>query len=125
MIKIVHFLLSKIIPALTLVIFIIIMNAGTVCRDFFGLNGEVAKHFTLLQLSINNQQWSTAQLYLDDLENEWKKLLARLQFSVERDEINTFQHSLARMKGFIEAQDNSGCLGELRELEETWSDLGK
>ncbi|HEY8344084.1 MAG TPA: DUF4363 family protein [Bacillota bacterium] len=123
--NILHFLLSKVLPALVLLLFIVIMNSGTVFKETFGLNRRIPENFVLLQLSISNEEWSAADYYLKELKTEWKKLLPSLQFSVERDEINHFQQTLARMTGFIEAREKAGTLVELRALEETWRDLGR
>ncbi|HHU52228.1 MAG TPA: DUF4363 family protein [Firmicutes bacterium] len=122
---ILHFLLSKVIPALVLLLFMVIMNSGTVFKETFGLNRRIPENFVLLQVSIGNEEWSAADYYLKELKTEWKKLLPSLQFSVERDEINHFQQTLARMTGFIEAKEKAGTLAELRALEETWRDLGR
>ena len=123
--NILHFLLSKVLPALVLLLFIVIMNSGTVFKETFGLNRRIPENFVLLQVSISNEEWSAADYYLKELKTEWKKLLPSLQFSVERDEINHFQQTLARMTGFIEAREKAGTLVELRALEETWRDLGR
>ena len=95
----------------------VIMNSGTVFKETFGLNRRIPENFVLLQVSIGNEEWSAADYYLKELKTEWKKLLPSLQFSVERDEINHFQQTLARMTGFIEAKEKAGTLADLRALE--------
>lgn len=120
-----RFLLYKLIPTITLIAFIVLMNTGTVLKRSLGPADHLPCYFPLLQGSIQDGQWSTASGYLSKMQAAWRKVVPRIQFSEERDEINTFQHSLARMKGFVTAQDKAGALAELMELKETWADLGK
>lgn len=118
-------LLSKIIPALTLAFFIALMNSGTFLKKPLGHTDNVPKYFNLLQASIHARRWPKAAEYLNELQSAWRKVVPRIQFSEERDEINNFQHSLARMSGYLEARHQAGALAELKEIEETWNDLGE
>lgn len=52
-------------------------------------------------------------------------LVIRVQFSSERDEINAFTKSLARLHGAITAREKSNALMELYKVYEHWKDLGK
>lgn len=120
-----RFFLAKIIPALTLAIFILLMNSGTFFKNLSGPTAHLPEFFSLLQASIHREEWPEAADYLKKMQSAWRIVVPRIQFSEERDEINNFQHSLARMKGFVEARHKAGALAELRELEETWVNLGK
>jgi len=120
-----HFFLYKLIPTLTLFIFILLMNSGMFLKNSLGTKDNVPKYFSLLQASIDQGQWTEAANYLKKMQAAWGKVVPWVQFSEERDEINNFQHSLARMKGFVEAHHKAGALAELKEIEETWVNLGK
>lgn len=120
-----RFFLAKMIPALTLTVFILLMNSGTLFKNLSGKADRVPDYFPLLQTSIHQEEWLEAAGYLEKMQSVWQKVVFRIQFSEERDEINNFQHSLARMKGFVEARHKGGALAELREIEETWVNLGK
>jgi len=58
------------------------------------------------------------------LETAWEIITDRVQFSTEREELKDGKRSIARMKGFIEANDSAGALSELSEVKEHWSDIG-
>lgn len=120
-----RFLIYKVIPVLTLVIFIFIMHSETFLKKPLYSHDNVPKNLRLLQSDLQAGQWSTAGLHLKGIELAWRKVVPRIQFSVERDEINNFQHSLARLKGFLDAHQKAGALAEVEELKETWNDLGK
>jgi hypothetical protein len=120
-----RFFLAKIIPALTLALFILLMNSGTFFKNFPGPTVHLPEYFSLLQTSIHQGEWPEVVAYLQKMQSAWRRLVPRIQFSEERDEINNFQRSLARMKGFVEARHKAGALAELRELEETWVNLGR
>mgnify|MGYP001163052965 CR=1 FL=1 len=119
-----RFLLAKVIPTLVLALFVFLMNSGTILK-IHGLSDPVPAYFDRLESMITQEQWPTAAENARRMEGAWRKVVRRLQFSEERDEINNFRHSLARMKGYIAAADKGGALAELKELEETWADLGK
>ena len=119
-----RFLLYKVIPALILAIFVVLMNSGTFLKKPLGQIDNVPKYFSLLQASIRQSKWTEAADYLEKMQAAWGKVVPRIQYSEERDEINNFQHSLARMKGYVEARQKAGALAELKEVEETWNDLG-
>jgi len=122
--KLSRFLLAKVIPAVTLAFFVAFMNSGTFLKTY-GLREPVPVYFDSLETLITQEQWMAAAEKARQMEAAWDKVLRRLQFSEERDEINNFRHSLARMKGYIAAEEKGGALAALNELEETWVDLGK
>lgn len=122
--KLIHFLLAKVIPALTLALFVVLMNSGKLLKTY-ALPDPVPGYFDRLERLITQEQWPAAAENAKKMEAAWRRVVRRLQFSEERDEINNFRHSLARMKGYIAAADKGGALAELKELEETWADLGK
>lgn len=99
------------------------MTLGAVLKQPFGSNDNVSQQLTALQTSINNNNWLEASTLALKLQTAWDQVVRRIQFSVERDEINNFQHSLARIKGYIAAQNRPGSLAELMELKQTWDDL--
>lgn len=117
----IKFLLYKILPTLTLVFFILIMNSG----QTFQARDNILTYLPQVRSNINEDQWDKASQNLKSIQSAWGRVVKRIQFSVERDEINNLQHSLARLKGYIEAQDKSGAYAELEEVKETWEDLGE
>ena len=55
----------------------------------------------------------------------WDKVVNRVQFSAERNELDDLSMSIARLKGAIQAQDKPTGLTELSEAYEHWKNLGK
>lgn len=119
------FLLYKLIPAVVLLLFIVIMISGTFLRDTPEFSYHIPGYFPQLKKTISRNQWDTAVDQLGNLQSAWRKMVQWIQFSVERDEINNFQHSMARFKGYLEARDRPGAFAELEEMKETWNDLGQ
>ena len=69
--------------------------------------------------------WGEVETETENLEAAWKKVVGRIQFSLERDEINYFTTNLARLQGAILARDKSSALIELKEAYNHWENLGK
>lgn len=114
------------IPVLALALFFAIMNGGIILKNTVG---EKDHHFTRyyekIKTNINNNQWQQATEYAEKLEDSWEKKIAWIQFSVERDQINGIDVSLARLKGYLEAKYKAGSLAELYEAKRHWDDLGR
>lgn len=121
----IRFLLYKVLPALTLGGFVLLMNGGDFFKRPTRPAEDVARHFPPLQAEIQFRRWTEASADLAKLKAAWGKLVPRIQFFMERDQMNNFQHSYARLSGYIEAHEPAGALAELNELKETWDDLGE
>lgn len=121
----IKFLLYKIIPAATLLLFILIMNSGDYLKGLIGGENSVSNYFPDLKREIASKQWTKAEANLVRMESNWRQVVTWIQFSEERDQLNNFQHTAARLQGYIIAQDQAGAYAELEELKETWNDLGR
>lgn len=113
------------IPTVTLLVFVIIMNAGVYMKKSWSELDDVLKHIESTKKSIKTSNWEEAKGNTEKIEKAWEKILPRIQLSVEREQINNFEVSIARLKGFLEAKDKAGCLAELSEAKEHWTDLGR
>mgnify|MGYP000873812888 FL=1 len=65
-----------------------------------------------------------AQRDLEDMEKAWRKFIPRIQFRMERDEINNLGISVARARAAITAKDQAGALKELEDAASHWHNLG-
>ena len=99
------------------------MNSGNLLKQPF--QDSFLKCLSEAKTHVNERRWDKATRDIKETQSIWDKVVKRVQFSVERDEINNLQHSLARLKGYIEARDQPGAFAELEEVKETWNDLGK
>jgi hypothetical protein len=72
---------------------------------------------------IESDKWDNVQKDILDLEKAWDKIVPRIQFSVERDEIYNISNNIARLKGTLITKDKSNALIELFEAKENWKEL--
>ncbi|MFY9176838.1 MAG: DUF4363 family protein [Caldicoprobacterales bacterium] len=109
----------------TLTLFIFIMLSGNFLKNSLQENRNIPNQIQIIEEHINNEKWQQVSKEIQKLEEIWNKTVMRVQFSSERDEINSFTISLARLRGAIKAKDKSSALIELYEAYEHWKDLGR
>ena len=113
------------IPIVTLIIFVVIMLSGNVLKKPFGRDDDIPQSIEILMNNVQSENWEAASENTEKLNQAWNKIVNRVQFSGERNEINEFTTNIARLKGAIQAKDKSSGLQELNEAYEHWKDLGK
>ena len=113
------------IPIVTLAFFICIMLSGSFLKKSLGKDDNIPESIQLILQDVESENWESASDKTDDLLNSWEKIVKRIQFSSERDEINSFDASTARLRGAIAAKDKSAAFMELNEAYEHWDGLGK
>lgn len=113
------------IPIITLVIFVLIMQSGDFLKKPFGNEGSIPEKLESMIQDLKDENWDSAANHWTSLNEDWEKVVKRIQFSTERSEINDFSTSIARLRGAIEAQDKSSGLQMLYQAHEHWEDLGK
>ena len=112
-------------PVVSLAIFVLIMLSGNFLNKWFGKNDNIPESIQLITQDIELENWESANERTESLSNSWKGIVKRVQFSSERDEINSFDASIARLSGAIMAKDKSATFMELNEAYEHWEGLGK
>lgn len=113
------------IPTITLVLFILVMQSGNVLKKPLGNEVGIPKTIEMMIEDIKNENWYSASNHWESLTKDWDKIVQRVQFSSERNEIEGLSLSIAGLKGAIEAQDQSDGLQRLYEAYEHWEDLGE
>lgn len=113
------------IPIATLVLFICIMISGSFLKKPLGKKDDVAKTIEQIMEDINEEAWDKAVVEVDNLDGAWRKVIKRIQFSEERDEINYLTSNIARLRGAITARDKSDSLMELNDAYNHWKELGR
>ncbi len=113
------------IPIAALVLFIGIMLSGAFLKKPFGKTDDVAQSIERMIESVNKEAWDQATIDVDELEHAWRKVIKRIQFSEERDEINLLTSNIARIRGAVTAKDKSDALVELNDAYSHWRNLGK
>lgn len=113
------------LPVVALILFIAIMLSGNILKNSLSGEDAIPQAIATLMQDIEGEKWDLAATHTEQLENNWKRVVRRIQFSSERNEINDFSVNIARLKGCIRAKDKSSGLQELAEAYEHWEDLGK
>ncbi len=113
------------IPIVTLALFVAIMLSSSFLKKPMGKNDNFPKAIHIMIDNVNEEQWDKASQDIDKLDQMWKKITKRVQFSSERDEINYVSTNLARLKGAVQSKDKSSALMELYDAFNHWKELGE
>ena len=113
------------IPVLLLAVFVMIMTSASFLKKPFETKDDVLAIIDEIKSEAVSGDWSGAKDGAKQLEEAWKIVTKRVQFSAARDEIRDGKSSIARMKGYIEANDKAGTLSELGEVKEHWTNMGE
>jgi len=113
-----------VLPILTLVLFLMIMLSSDVLKQSLVGDDNLPQSIQTVIQDINQDNWEAADKNTDKLNAVWDKIITRVQYSSERDEINDLSMNIARLKGAIQAKDKSIGLTELSEAYEHWKSLG-
>jgi len=100
------------------------MLSGDFLKRPLGKADNIPESIQLIVNDIESEKWDAADEKTTQLEKTWVKIVRRVQFSSERDEINALSVNIARLHGAIWAKDKSGSLEELCEAYEHWDELG-
>ncbi len=117
--------ISAAIPISILIIFIIVMQSGSLLKRPIGNEDDIPQSIFSLIEEVQNENWDEVQKKAEKLDETWNKVVKRIQFSSERDEINYFYTSLARLKGAIMAEDKATALAELNEAYNHYNHLAR
>ncbi|MCB2293445.1 DUF4363 family protein [Clostridium algoriphilum] len=115
--------ISYIIPIVTLTAFILIMLGGNYLKKPHNSSEDVFAFVNISMQDAKVENWDKLQTDLTNIDSAWKKIIPRIQYSVETDEILDINLNLARLKGSIDSKDKSSTLIELNEIVENWNDL--
>lgn len=119
--KIVLFL----IPLLTLVLFIFIMNSGSLLKKPLGKDDRLYETVHQIEADVKEKNWDKASNNINYAETAWEKIVRRIQFSVEKEYIFQINETLARIKGGIEVKDDKAIMEEIYYFYELWDKLAK
>jgi len=111
------------IPVVSLLIFIAIMLSGYLLKKPLGDDDNIPEAIDELIETIQMEKWDEAGIKVKELSDKWKRIVNRVQFSSERDEINFFSMSLARLEGALLVRDKVNAVLELKEAYEHWNQL--
>lgn len=112
------------IPIATLLLFVFIMISGNILKKPLSEDDNIPRSINDIIEAVDNEAWDEADGKLRGLEGAWDKIIFRVQFGSEREEINNITTSIARLKGAIKAEDRAGALIESYEAFSHWLELG-
>lgn len=111
------------ITVMVLISFTFVMNSGDYLRKPFSKEDNVSLYINNLEKNIIQEDWEEANNDYKNLKKAWEKVVVRIQFSVEKDEINFIEVNLARLGGYLKTKDKDEAIAELYEMEEHWNNL--
>lgn len=117
--------LGFLLPVILLIVFILIMLSGNYLKRPFNTKEDVMKYKNEAMKDIEKENWKSAENDIKNMENAWKIIERRIQFSVERDEMYNININIAKAKGAIKIKEKSDAIMELYEMEENWKELTK
>ena len=109
---------------LLLSFFIATMLSGNFLKRSIVNGNSVPEWINLIIHDIELEQWDEANKKTSELSNSWDKIVKKVQFSSERDEINNFSVNISRLQGSILTQNKNDAILELYEAYEHWDELG-
>lgn len=113
------------IPIVMLAVFILVMISDNFLKQPLRKDDNVPGYTQAIIQDISNDKWNEASNKTEQLSQAWKKVVKRIQFSAEKDEMDALASSIARLRGAISAKDKSAAFMELYEIFEHWDDVGK
>ena len=116
---------KKSIPAVILLIFVLIMLSGNYLKKTYVKGQNMPGVFEKIVKDISEDNWDEAYRNTEEMHNIWKKIINRVQYSSERDEINALSVNIARLRGAIWSRDKASALIEINEAYNHWLNLGR
>ncbi len=108
-----------------LAVSLVIMNGGDYFKQARGNSDDVELHLSLAKTAVEEKQWGEATQRCQALTMAWKKIKPRIQYSVEKDEMNAIDVGLTRLYSYIRWQEQTEAWVELMEIESHWHNLEK
>ncbi|MCW3490927.1 DUF4363 family protein [Dethiobacter alkaliphilus] len=113
------------LPVILIMSFVYVLTSGESQKKPKAENDNVSALFLQLEKQVAAEEWEKAGETLSNLETAVGKVVPRVQYSVGRDDIINLERNLARVRGYVGAQEKAGALSELAEASYFWHILGK
>ncbi|MEL7564821.1 MAG: DUF4363 family protein [Dehalobacterium sp.] len=91
----------------------------------FSHDDNVQLHISNINSMVDKEDWAQAAKELKELETAWDKVVKRVQFTGEEDDIKKIYEALYRLQFMIKIKDLPGVKQELATIEFSWHDIGK
>ncbi|HEX6972724.1 MAG TPA: hypothetical protein VF234_10945 [Limnochordia bacterium] len=113
------------VPVVILAGFLAVMISDEWLRGPFSADDDVQAKLERLQQAVIAGDWEGAAREHVALEASLRRVIGRVQFSIERDQINRLRLEIAGLGGAIAARDSAAALVELSEAAAVWQGLGQ
>lgn len=114
-----------IIPIMILLLFVGIMNSGGILKQPFSKTDDVLSYIEALKKDVVDENWKQAEIDIARVKSAWRIVEKRVQFSVERNDINEIDINIARIEGALLAKDKTSAFIELSQITRHWNELEK
>jgi hypothetical protein len=115
--------ISYSIPIITLTVFVLIMLGGGYLLKPRNSSEDVIAFTQISIVHAKAEKWDMLKQDITSINTAWNKIIPRIQYSVERDEIYNINLNIARLRGAIVSKDKSSTMMELSEIIENWNEL--
>lgn len=111
--------------SLLLLTFVFILNSGDIAKKPWEKDDNFVLYAARLQKDVAIKDFQRAEADLKQLKKAWSKIVKRIQYSVEKDEINSIYVNLARLTAHIENRDQKSARVEIEEMWNHWHHLNQ
>lgn len=112
------------IPVISIALFIAVMLSGNYLKKPMGAHDNLPQLIEMVTEDVNNDRWEQAKEHSNELQEVYKKIEKRIQFSAERDEMNALNVALARIEGAILSRNKALAIDGLFQAYEHWDQIG-
>lgn len=116
-------LVAYVPPLVILLLFVLIMNGSYIYVAWAPGAARVQRQIIVTEQAVTHEQWEAAAQGCEELRTGWRQALFCLQFSAEKDQLESIEITLARLRAFIASRDQTLALAEITELNEHWDHL--
>lgn len=117
-------LLLYALPLLFICLAALLLTGGGWLKKPLGHNDDLLLHIEHVETYIDALEWDKAKKAHRKAANAWDIISKRVQFSVERDDMQAIQETIAKIEGGIQEENPSQVYPELYYFYDLWADLG-
>lgn len=114
-----------IIALMILLLFVGIMKSGGILKKPFSKSDDVLSYIEALKKDVASENWKQAEIDVIQVKSAWSIVEKRVQFSVERNDMNEIDISISRIEGALLARDKTSAFIELSQIIRHWNELEK
>lgn len=113
------------LAALLLVFFGAVLGSGNFLKQPLGKEDRLLEAVQSIEQHIEKKNWKQAKDKVEYASNAWRRIVNRIQYSVEREYMYDISGILSRIRGGIVAKDDAAVMEEVYFFYELWENLGR